>query len=116
MEIEHQNLAHFVANAFASRYTSIGPGTRVLQLATFAFDAAQIEWSQCLALGGTLCFAETPQALIGEYLADTIDNNQVTFINITPSVLVTLSTSRPLPSLRQISVGGEMVPASLIDK
>jgi non-ribosomal peptide synthetase component F len=116
VEIEHRNLAHFVADAFASRYTSIGPGSRVLQFATFAFDAAQLEWSQCLALGGTLCFSDVPQALVGDYLADVIEANEITFIHVTPSVLATLPTSRALPSLRQISVGGEMVPASLINQ
>jgi non-ribosomal peptide synthetase component F len=114
VEIEHRNLSHFVANAFVSRYVSVGPGSRVLQFATFAFDAAVLEWSQCLALGGTLCFADVPQALVGDYLADVIDANEVTFVHLTPSVLATLPTSRTLPSLRQISVGGEMVPENLI--
>lgn len=116
VEIEHRNLSHFVANAFTSNYTTIGPGTRVLQLATFAFDAAVLEWSQCLSLGGTLCFADVPKALVGDYLADVIDLNEVSFMHLTPSVLATLPTSRPLPSLRQISVGGEMVPDNLIKK
>ncbi|KIK03064.1 hypothetical protein K443DRAFT_95740 [Laccaria amethystina LaAM-08-1] len=114
VEIEHRNLSHFVANAYTSRYVSIAPGSRVLQFATFAFDAAVLEWSQCLALGGTLCFADMPQALIGEYLADVIDTNDISVVHLTPSVLATLPTSRGLPSLRQISVGGEMVPENLI--
>lgn len=114
VEIEHRNLSHFVANAYSSHYVSIAPGSRVLQFATFAFDAAVLEWSQCLALGGTLCFAEMPQALIGDYLADVIDANDISVVHLTPSVLATLPTSRGLPSLRQISVGGEMVPENLI--
>jgi non-ribosomal peptide synthetase component F len=55
-----------------------------------------------------------PQALIGEYLADVIDANDISVVHLTPSVLATLPTSRGLPSLRQISVGGEMVPENLI--
>lgn len=114
VEIEHRNLSHFVANAYSSHYVSIAPGSRVLQFATFAFDAAVLEWSQCLALGGTLCFADMPQALISDYLADVIDANDISVVHLTPSVLATLPTSRGLPSLRQISVGGEMVPENLI--
>lgn len=92
----------------------MGPGSRVLQFATFAFDAAVLEWSQCLAVGGTLCFADNPKMLVGDYLADVIDVNEISIIHVTPSVLATLPTSRPLASLRQISVGGEMVPENLI--
>ncbi|KZP12421.1 hypothetical protein FIBSPDRAFT_798902 [Athelia psychrophila] len=114
VEIEHRNLSHFVANAYSSRYLSMGPGSRILQFATFAFDAAVLEWSQCLAVGGTLCFADHPKMLVGDYLADVIDANEISIMHLTPSVLATLPTSRPLPSLRQISVGGEMVPENLI--
>ncbi|KAF9528634.1 amino acid adenylation domain protein [Crepidotus variabilis] len=114
VEIEHRNLSHFVADSYTSGYVSISPGSRVLQFATFAFDAAVLEWSQCLTLGGTLCFADVPQALVGDYLADVIDANEISFFHVTPSVLATLPTSRALPSLRQISVGGEMVPENLI--
>ncbi|KAF8517297.1 amino acid adenylation domain protein [Hysterangium stoloniferum] len=115
VEIEHRNLAHFVADSFASKYVNIGPGSRVLQFATFSFDAAVFEWSLCLSIGATLCFSEHPKALVGDYLADVIDANEVTFMHVTPSVLATLPVSRSLSSLRQISVGGEMVPAPLIN-
>jgi hypothetical protein len=45
--------------------------------ATFSFDAAVLEWSQCLTLGGTLYLADMPQALVGDYLADVIDENEI---------------------------------------
>ena len=114
VEIEHRNLSHFIADSYSSGYVSISPGSRILQFATFSFDAAVLEWSQCLTLGGTLCFADVPQALVGDYLADMIEQNEISFVHLTPSVLATLPTSRALPSLRQISVGGEMVPENLV--
>ncbi|KAJ7203596.1 amino acid adenylation domain protein, partial [Mycena pura] len=115
IDIEHRNLSHFIASSHSSGYFRVGPGSRVLQFATFAFDAAVLEWSLCLALGGTLCFAESPYALVGDYLADVIDANKITHMHLTPSVLATLPTSRSVPSLSRISVGGEMVPDSLIE-
>jgi len=83
VEIEHRNLSHFVAIAYSSHYVSIAPGFRVLQFATFAFDAAVLEWSQCLALGGTLCFSDMPQAFIGDYLADVVDANDISVVHLT---------------------------------
>ncbi|KAJ6577997.1 hypothetical protein B0H19DRAFT_1253292 [Mycena capillaripes] len=115
VEIEHSNLSHFVTSAHASGYFPVGPGSRVLQFATFAFDAAVLEWSLCLALGGTLCFAQFPYALVGTYLANVIDSNRITHMHLTPSVLGTLPTDHALSSLSHISVGGEMVPDSLIE-
>ncbi|KDR67250.1 hypothetical protein GALMADRAFT_130449 [Galerina marginata CBS 339.88] len=114
VEIEHRNLSHCIAGVHSSGYVLISPGSRVLQFATFAFDAAIFEWSQCLTFGGTLCFADMPHALVGNYLADVIDSNQISFLHLTPSVLTTLPTSRTLPSLQQISVGGEMVSENVI--
>jgi non-ribosomal peptide synthetase component F len=115
VEIEHHNLSHLVASVHVSGYFPITSGSRVLQFAPFSFDAAVFEWSLCLALGGTLCFAQSPYAMVGDYLADVIDSNKITHMVLTPSVLATLPTNRALPSLSQIFIGGEMAPDSLIE-
>ncbi|KAJ6574323.1 hypothetical protein B0H19DRAFT_1020850 [Mycena capillaripes] len=115
VEIEHSNLSHLVASVYSSGYFPVVPGSRVLQFAAFTFDAAIFEWAICLAHGGTLCFAETPQALVGDYLADVIETNRISHVHLTPSVLSSLPTDRKLPSLSQISLGGEMAPDSLIE-
>jgi hypothetical protein len=52
-------------------------------------------------VGVTLCFVDTPKALVEDYLADVIDTDKVTFMHVTPSVLVMIPTSCALPSLRQ---------------
>ncbi|KAJ7242915.1 hypothetical protein C8J57DRAFT_1243659 [Mycena rebaudengoi] len=114
VEIEHRNLSHFIVNAYTSGYLSITPGSRVLQFASFAFDAAVAEWALCLSLGGTLCFADHSY-LVGDYLAKVIDANKITHIQLTPSVLATLHEHHRLPSLLHISVEGEMVPDGLIN-
>ncbi|CAK5272532.1 unnamed protein product [Mycena citricolor] len=94
----------------------MGPFSRVPLFATFASNAAVLEWSLALSLGFSLCFANTPQALIGDYLADVIDKNPVTHMHLTPNVLGTLPASRRLQSLECISVGREMVPDNLIER
>lgn len=112
--IEHQQLASFVS-ASVPTY-EVGYGSRILQFAAFSFDASILEWSVALASGACLCFAASPRALIGEYLADVIDQNRVSFMQITPTALETIPMERDLTSIRRISLGGEAVPAGIIAK
>ncbi|CAK5278922.1 unnamed protein product [Mycena citricolor] len=116
VEITRSNLSNWITSAHRSGYFLMGPFSRVLQFATFAFDAAVLKWSLALSLESNLCFANTPLALIGDHLADVIDKNLVTHMHLTPSMLGTLPASRRLQSLECISVGGEMVPDNLIER
>ncbi|KJZ80421.1 hypothetical protein HIM_00271 [Hirsutella minnesotensis 3608] len=103
--IEHGSLAAFVQ---ASKDVfQVGFGARVLQLASFSFDASILEWSNALCTGACLCFAQYPKHLVGEYLAEVIQKNGVTFMEITPTALETLPLELELPSLEQVSIGGE---------
>nr|POE79797.1 hybrid pks-nrps synthetase tas1 [Quercus suber] len=112
--LEHGNLAHYLQSS--TKAFDCGYGSRILQLASFAFDASILEWMAALCTGGCLCFAEHPQQLVGDYLADVIDKNQVSFIQITPSNLDTLPIDRELPSLQQVSIGGEAGSRSLFSQ
>ncbi|KAI0397031.1 amino acid adenylation domain protein [Xylariaceae sp. FL0594] len=103
--VEHGSLATYIRSA--TDIFECGYGTRVLQSASFSFDASILEWTAALCTGATLCFAQHPKQLVGDYLADVIESNEVTFMQITPTALETLPLTRELPSLRQISVGGE---------
>lgn len=111
--VEHGSFAHFVRSSIP--LYGVAHRSRVLQLASFNFDASILEWSSALAAGGTLCFAEAPQALVGDYLADVIEQNVVSFMQITPPALTTIPPGRQLSSLRCVSVGGEAVPANLLE-
>lgn len=105
MMVEHGNLSSFV-NATKDVF-KVGYGARVLQLASFSFDASVLEWTMALCTGSCLCFAKHPKQLVGDYLADVIEQNQVTFMEITLTALETLPVTREVASLRQISIGGE---------
>ena len=110
--VEQGNLANFTAAS--SQAFNVGFGSRVLQFAPFTFDASILEWATALSCGACLCFAEHPMALIGEYPADFIAQNEITFLHTTPTVLATLTWNEKLETLRQVSVGGEATPASLL--
>ncbi|KAF2733364.1 acetyl-CoA synthetase-like protein [Polyplosphaeria fusca] len=113
VQIEHGNLANFVrASQQAFR---CGYGSRVLQLASFAFDASILEWTAALCTGGCLCFAEHPQYLVGEYLADVLELNRVSFLQATPTVLETLPLHLEMSNLLQISIGGEKGARSVFE-
>lgn len=112
--VEHQNLSSYVSST--RDLVKIGQESRVLQFATFAFDASILEWAVTLSYGATLCFVNHPSLLVGDYLADMIDLNKINFFHTTPSVLSTLSDTRRLPSLRMLSVGGEASSAGLLEK
>ncbi|EGX94166.1 non-ribosomal peptide synthetase [Cordyceps militaris CM01] len=114
IEVEHQNLSSYVSATRA--VVPVGRGSRVLQFAPFAFDASVLEWAVTLSYGGTLCFVQHPALLVGDYLADMVDLNQINFFHTTPSVLATIPDGRRLPSLRALSVGGEASSAGLLDK
>lgn len=111
--VEHSNLSHYVSSTRSM--VKVGPHSRVLQLASFAFDAVILEYAVTLSYGGTLCFADHPQVLVGDYLADIIDSNEINFFHCTPSVLSTIPADRLVPSLRMVSVGGEASPPGLLD-
>lgn len=110
--VEHANVAHFVSAA--RNLVHIGPGSRVLQFASFAFDASVLEWAVTLSYGATLCFAEHPSLLVGDYLADILEMNRINFFHTTPSVLATIPASRSFTDLRLISVGGEASSPGLL--
>ena len=103
--IEHRHLASFVEAS--SKIFKVGYGSRVLQFASFSFDASILEWAMALSTGACLCFAESPSMLVGSYLAEVIQRNRITFMQITPSALATIQQGLDLRSLQQISIGGE---------
>lgn len=112
--VEHANLSHYVSAARS--LVDIGPGSKVLQFASFTFDASILEWAVSLSYGATLCFVEHPSLLVGDYLADVLKLNQINFFHTTPSVLSTIPLTRRLPHLRLISVGGEPSSAGLLGR
>jgi amino acid adenylation domain-containing protein len=103
--IEHGSIAHFVRAT--TDVFKVGFGARVLQFAPLSFDASIMEWTAALCSGATLCLAEHPKQLVGEYLADVLEQNEVSWLQTTPTALGTLPLNRDYAKLRQIVAGGE---------
>ncbi|HEU4456113.1 MAG TPA: amino acid adenylation domain-containing protein, partial [Longimicrobium sp.] len=96
------NLAEAQREAFA-----ISPESRVLQFASFSFDAAVAEVAHALLNGATLVLAEAERTAGPELLAFLRDE-RVTVATLPPSLLAALPDA-DLPDLRTLVSAGEAV-------
>ncbi len=108
--VEHASICNFVR--VAVEVYGIGPGDRVYQGMTIAFDFSVEEiWVPLLA-GATLVPKPGGSSLLGEELREFLHNKQVTALCCVPTLLATLDAD--LPGLRFLLVSGEACPQDLI--
>ncbi|GKZ66226.1 nonribosomal peptide synthase [Aspergillus niger] len=104
--IDHRAMAQLPHDGVAA---SVGPDSRVLQFATYSFTMAIYEIYWCLSNGGTLCIPSDHDRL--NNLPTVIEEMQVTWAVLTPSVLRRLSHDNPPSSLQTLALGGEPLAA-----
>ena len=103
--VTHRGLASLAAS-MASGF-GIGPGARVLQLASLSFDAAVMEVLMAWPAGAALVVPEPgPGPLAGEVLAATLDELRISHALIVPSVLASVPAGR-IRGFDCLIVGGE---------
>ena len=108
--IEHPSICNFVRVA-AERY-GFGPGDRVYQGMTIAFDFSVEEIWVPLMAGATLVPGPAGVTLLADELADFLRDRKVTCLVCCPTLLGTIETE--LPRLRMLLVGGEACPHNLV--
>ncbi|MER6108070.1 amino acid adenylation domain-containing protein [Streptomyces hirsutus] len=91
------------------------PGDRVLQFASFGFDASILELTWSLSNGGCLVTAPGDDLRPGPDLARTLREHRVTGAMLPPSALAVLGEDA-FPHLRVLQVAGEACPAGLADR
>ena len=101
--VTHRGLAS-LSGAQVSAF-GIGPGSRVLQLASPSFDAAVMEMLMALSAGAALVVPE-PGPLAGEVLAGKLDELRISHALIMPTVLAGVP-ARQVRGLKCPIVGGE---------
>jgi amino acid adenylation domain-containing protein len=104
------NLAYAQARRFGIDATS-----RVLQFASFSFDAAVAEVFDALLAGATLVLAPREALLPGAGLLETLREGRVTVATLPPSVLAMLPPE-DLPELRTVVSAGEAVDAATVER
>jgi amino acid adenylation domain-containing protein/non-ribosomal peptide synthase protein (TIGR01720 family) len=90
-----------------------------LQKASFGFDVAVWECFAPLWAGARLVLAEPGREGDGPYLARLVREHRVTFIDFAPSMLAVFLDGDEVEgctSLRQVFVGGEVLPPELRDR
>jgi amino acid adenylation domain-containing protein/natural product biosynthesis luciferase-like monooxygenase protein len=108
--IEH----HSVGNLVHAQRARLGvtKDSRVLQAASFSFDAFVFELLLALAAGAALCLLP-PGGLVSDDLARLLADQRVTHATLTPAALAAVPPVE-LPALRTLIVAGEAVPAALV--
>ncbi|WP_425471110.1 amino acid adenylation domain-containing protein [Saccharothrix variisporea] len=110
--VTHRGLPAFSAAEIA--HFDVRPGDRVLQFSSPSFDASVLELCMALPAGAALV-VPPPGPLLGEQLADVIDEFGVTHALIPPVALATVP-DRPLPSFRCLVVGGDACAPDLVER
>jgi len=109
----HRGLANLAAAQV--RAFAVDASSRVLQFASFGFDASVSEIAMALTAGAALVMAPRERLFPGEALHAFLERERITHVTLVPSVLE-LMPARPLPLLRTLAVAGEACPAHLVDR
>src|SRR5262249_11697703 len=91
----------------------IAPGSRVLQFASFSFDAAVLELLMCWRSGAAPVTADRQELLRGEPLRDLLERQKIGVVLLPPSALGALPVA-PLPHLKTLLLGGEACTSQLV--
>ena len=89
-----------------SRAFEIQQESRLLQFASWSFDASVSELWMALVTGSTLVLAQAEQHAAGSDLQAVLEEQAITVVTLPPSLLSTLTPSS-LPLLRTLIVAGE---------
>jgi len=111
--VEHRGLMAYTAD-FAAMFGP-GPGTRMLQYPSLAFDWAQGEIFSALVTGATLVLVDEETALSPQALGELMRREAVTYFGAPPALLVVMNPE-PYPDLVSLLVGGEAVTAEVVNR
>jgi amino acid adenylation domain-containing protein len=111
--IAHRGLANLITEQI--RLFAVTPLSRVLQFASFSFDAAISEIGMALAAGATLALAPREAMIPGPPLAEFLRARAITHVTLPPSSLAAMPEVA-LPDLATLVVAGEACPAALADR
>ncbi|HET7462077.1 MAG TPA: amino acid adenylation domain-containing protein, partial [Longimicrobium sp.] len=102
------NLARAQIRGFA-----VEPESRVLQFASFSFDACVSEVFTALCRGASLHLPPPGEVLAGDALLRTVAEAGITHVTLPPAVLATLPDDAELGPVRTLVVAGDATPAAL---
>ena len=110
--VNHPSICNFVR--VAAEIYGYGPGDRVYQGMTIAFDFSVEELWVPLMAGATLVPTQAGASLVGDDLADFLLKNRITGMCCVPTLLATIE--KELPDLRLLLLSGEACPQHLVTR
>ncbi|TXI45476.1 MAG: amino acid adenylation domain-containing protein, partial [Lysobacter sp.] len=91
--------------------------TRVLQFASFSFDAFVLEWVMAFGFGGSLHLPPPDEEyVLGDVLEAFVAKHRTTHCFLTPQVLLTMPPDARLATMRVMTCGGEAVPPAVFER
>jgi amino acid adenylation domain-containing protein len=102
---EHRGLSHLV-EAQAALF-GVGPTSRVLQFASFSFDASVWEVAMALGNGASLHLAPREELMPGSPLVATLASEAITHVTLPPTALVACEERAAEFGSRTVIVAGE---------
>ncbi|MFJ5847133.1 amino acid adenylation domain-containing protein [Streptomyces sp. NPDC092903] len=112
--VEHAGMLGMIAS-LVERF-GLDSGTRVLQFASFSFDASVWEIMLALLTGGSLVIADEECRTPGRPLVDLINKARVNLAGLPPVVVNGLPEGSTLPADLRLAVAGEAVPAETVER
>jgi amino acid adenylation domain-containing protein len=109
--IEHSQLS--TMSAYAGERLGCEVNPRVFQFSSYAFDACISDIIPTLVHGGSVCIPSDWER--NNAMVDTMCRMGITVVKLTPSLVSTLPLER-VTTLSTLGMGGESIPASLVDK
>ncbi|MEO1561265.1 MAG: amino acid adenylation domain-containing protein, partial [Cyanobacteria bacterium J06632_19] len=113
VSVEHASLCNLALSQI--NLFDVKPSSRVLQFASFSFDASVSEVFMAVTKGATIVFATASELMPGDDLKRTLQQFDITHVTLPPSALAVLPTSE-FPQLSNIIVAGEACPVELAKK
>lgn len=118
VEIPHRAVTNLIT--YMQQEYPIGKGDVVLLKSPYTFDGSIWELFGWMEMGGTLFISPPGQEKDPAKLSEIIQSEHVSFLFFVPSMLrafvsYCLLQNRHLPSLKWVSVGGEVLPVQLVE-
>jgi amino acid adenylation domain-containing protein len=110
--LEHRGLCHMAAEQ--ARVFVVTPASRVLQFASFAFDAATFEWVMALAHGASLYLPDEPTVKSPRALTRFVAEHGITHATLPPVILPLLEVEA-WRGVQTLIVAGEAVTRELAE-
>ncbi|HEX2081202.1 MAG TPA: amino acid adenylation domain-containing protein, partial [Longimicrobium sp.] len=112
--VAHRNVAGLVAAQ--TRSLGVDETSRVLQFASFSFDASVFEMVMALCRGASLHLPPGADLLAGEQLERVVTHGRITHVTLPPAVLPTLSPDSGLATVRTMVLAGEALPEAAVKR